>query len=216
MYKQLTYSRGQGLEEYTYPIYQHDTNLPSTNLVNQSSYSTRLKHTSSSTFTPSFSLAKSLIKDTVNYTSYIQDLKDMPDYYKNIGCLGQSIIDSSSKLFSRVDKVDDFESCAQYYHKNGYLVNEYISNGDNVNDSGKTLFQYINTRHFYNVLKLSEVDVHLNDTIESEELTRQIALRLMKGLRLWNYDAVIDGSLKITIGDFTYDNVEKDYIKKGD
>lgn len=149
-------------------------------------------------FEPDLSLASSTI------TKYL-DLFRAPDYYKNIGAFGQSIIDSSSKVMYRLDKVDDFESCGQYYHRNGYLVNEYVNE---VTD----IFKYINTRHFYNVLKLSSADIHMKSTIESASLIAQIKARLYNGLRLWNYDAVINGNEKITIGDFTFDNVEKDYI----
>ena len=52
----------------------------------------------------------------------------------------------------------------------------------------------------------------MKSTIESASLISQIKARLYNGLRLWNYDAVINGNEKITIGDFTFDNVEKDYI----
>lgn len=216
MYKQLTYNRGGGLQEYTFPVYEHDTSLPSTNLYNPTKWNTRVKSNmteADSTFTSTIGdKTKQILSEGFNYAMFERDLREMPNYYKNIGSLGQAIIDSSGKVFSRLDKVDDFESCAQYYHRNGYLVNEYIDDeGALLN---KNIFEYVNTRHFFNVVKLSEVDVHLDNVIESEELTARIAARLMKGLRLWNYNAKIDTTKEIGIGNFIYDNVEKDYITK--
>lgn len=214
MYKQLTYNRGGGLQEYIFPVYEHDTNLPSTNLYNPTKWSTHInpsKFEGDSTFTSTIGdKTKEILNDTFNYAMIARDLREMPDYYKNIGSLGQAIIDSSAKLYSRIDKVDDFEVCAQYYHRNGYLVNEYVD------DEGvlfnQNIFTYVNTRYFFNVVKFSEVDVHLDNVIESEELSARIAARLMKGLRLWNYNAKVDDTKVIGIGNFIYDNVEKDYI----
>lgn len=214
MYKQLTYNRGGGLQEYTFPVYEHGTNLPSTNLYTSTKWGTRVKPNLSaddSTFTSTIGdKTKEILSEGFNYAMFERDLREMPNYYKNIGSLGQAIIDSSGKIYSRLDKVDDFESCAQYYHRNGYLVNEYVDDeGALLNQN---IFSYVNTRYFFNVVKLSEVDVHLDNVIESEELTARIAARLMKGLRLWNYNAKIDDTQTIGIGNFIYDNVEKDYI----
>ena len=130
-----------------------------------------------------------------------------PDYYKNVGTVGITQIDSSTKVMYRLDRVEDIESCGQYYHRNGYLVNEYI------NDD-RDIFSYVNTRYYYNILKLSDADIHMKNTIESAEIVDEIKSRLFKGLRLWNYKALIskEGTATIEIGDFSYDNVEKSYI----
>ena len=42
-----------------------------------------------------------------------------PDYYKNVGSVGITKIDSSTKVMYRLDRVEDIESCGQYYHRNG-------------------------------------------------------------------------------------------------
>ena len=54
----------------------------------------------------------------------------------------------------------------------------------------------------------------MKNIIESAELIDEIKARLYKGLRLWNYKALIskEGTATIEIGDFSYDNVEKSYI----
>ena len=152
------------------------------------------------TFSPHLSLSSSGI-------TKFMDKVFAPDYYKNVGSVGITQIDSSTKVMYRLDRVEDIESCGQYYHRNGYLVNEYI------NDA-RDIFSYVNTRYYYNILKLSDADIHMKNTIESAELIDEIKSRLFKGLRLWNYKALTstEGTATIEIGDFSYDNVEKSYI----
>lgn len=152
------------------------------------------------TFSPHLSLSSSGV-------TKFMDKVFAPDYYKNVGSVGITQIDSSTKVMYRLDRVEDIESCGQYYHRNGYLVNEYI------NDD-RDIFSYVNTRYYYNILKLSDADIHMKNTIESAELIDEIKSRLYKGLRLWNYKALISkgGTATIEIGDFSYDNVEKSYI----
>lgn len=152
------------------------------------------------TFSPHLSLSSSGV-------TKFMDKVFAPDYYKNVGSVGITQIDSSTKVMYRLDRVEDIESCGQYYHRNGYLVNEYI------NDA-RDIFSYINTRYYYNILKLSDADIHMKNTIESSELIEEIKSRLYKGLRFWNYKALTstEGTATIEIGDFSYDNVEKSYI----
>lgn len=152
------------------------------------------------TFSPHLSLSSSGV-------TKFMDKVFAPDYYKNVGSVGITQIDSSTKVMYRLDRVEDIESCGQYYHRNGYLVNEYI------NDA-RDIFSYVNTRYYYNIIKLSDADIHMKNTIESAELIEQIKSRLYKGLRLWNYKALIskETNKTIEIGDFSYDNVEKSYI----
>lgn len=152
------------------------------------------------TFSPHLSLSSSGV-------TKFMDKVFAPDYYKNVGSVGITQIDSSTKVMYRLDRVEDIESCGQYYHRNGYLVNEYI------NDA-RDIFSYVNTRYYYNILKLSDADIHMKNTIESSEIVDEIKARLFKGLRLWNYKALIskEGTATIEIGDFSYDNVEKSYI----
>lgn len=144
--------------------------------------------------------AKFGAKNILHTTGELLDLGERPNQYQNIGNVSQAIVSSGAKLTVELYKVDDFERCAQYYHRNGYLVNEYVNSHVNI-------FDYVNTRYYYNVLKLKECDVHLNDTIESQELVTLIKNRLTHGLRLWN---VMDNGIEIS--NFTYDNVEKDFL----
>ena len=187
-----------GLNEYSYYT---RTSFNSNDL---SSYSTI--DNSQSLEPPTYTFSPHLSLSSSGVTKFM-DKVFAPDYYKNVGSVGITQIDSSTKVMYRLDRVEDIESCGQYYHRNGYLVNEYI------NDD-RDIFSYVNTRYYYNVLKLSAADIHMKNIIESTELIDEIKARLYKGLRLWNYKALIskEGTKTIEIGDFSYDNVEKSYI----
>ena len=97
------------------------------------------------------------------------------------------------------ERVLDFEQCAQFYHRNGFLVNEYINANDNI-------FGSVNNRYYFNVLKMSVPNVHLHNVIEDEDTIQAISDRLVDGIRLWNVN-----NTGVVIGDFQYDNVENMY-----
>ena len=66
------------------------------------------------------------------------------------------------------------------------------SNGKSVNRFGEpvnyvtNIFDYVNTRYYFNVLKISDCDLHLVDVIEDTTTLEMIRSRLNGGLRLWN------------------------------
>lgn len=131
-----------------------------------------------------------------------------PSTIKSTGIANGSIAGFAGEIFSQIDYVDNFEECAQYYHRNGYLVNEYISN------VGNNLFNYVNTRYYFNVLKFIDGDIHL-DILSSSELINEINRRLSNGIRLWNVDDFSDNKITLrsySIGDFRFDNVEKSVL----
>lgn len=98
------------------------------------------------------------------------------------------------------ERVQDYEQCAQYYHRNGFLVNEYIN-------ATPDIFGYVFNRYYFNILKMQLPNVHLHNVIEDEDTIQAITDRLVDGLRLWNvmYEDV-------SLGDFQYDNVELLYL----
>lgn len=108
-------------------------------------------------------------------------------------------VTKDSDIWYRISKVSNFDYCAWLYHTIGYLVNEPIKNIE------EHIFDRVNTRYYYNVLKTKDTIVHLN-VLESVEDTEDINRRLEKGLRLWNVEN------NVTIGTFQYDNVEKSYL----
>lgn len=122
----------------------------------------------------------------------------MPPSQKTNGNMFANVT-KDSDIWYRISKVSNFEYCAWLYHTIGYLVNEPIKN---IEDH---IFDRVNTRYYYNVLKTKDTIVHLN-VLESNEDTEDINRRLEKGLRLWNVEN------NVTIGTFQYDNVEKSYL----
>ena len=104
-------------------------------------------------------------------------------------------------IFIETQQVNDIVQCANYYHRNGYLVNEYITMEQQIFNTQS------NYRYYFDVLKLSIPEVHLHNVIEDEETVNEIENRFITGLRLWHVR-----NEDVTIGDFTYDNVENDYL----
>lgn len=100
--------------------------------------------------------------------------------------------------------VNNYEQCAQYYHRNGYLVDEYINEVDSI-------FDYVSTRYYYNILKMRDVDISLVNSPASTEILELIAERLENGIRLWNCD---HQRTFVNIGDYKFDNVERSYLNE--
>ena len=103
-------------------------------------------------------------------------------------------------IMTYTEYVNDFNQCAQYYHRNGFLVNEYIN-------AKSDIFAYVFNRYYFNILKMSLPNVHLHHVIEDEDTIEAITDRLIDGVRLWNVR-----NTGVVIGDFQYDNVENDYL----
>ena len=123
----------------------------------------------------------------------------VPDNIKQ----SNSISDISSisyQIFYEIQKVNDYEQCAQYYHRNGYMVNEYVTQVSNI-------FNLVKNRYYFDMLKMSIAEVHLHHIIEDEATIGELKDRLELGLHLWNVK-----NSEVIMGDFTYDNVEYDYL----
>lgn len=88
-------------------------------------------------------------------------------------------LNKSASLFYEIKRVNDYEQCAQYYHRNGYLVNEYVNAIANI-------FEYVQNRLYFNVLKMNVPEVHLVGVIEDSTTIGLIVDRLETGIRLWN------------------------------
>lgn len=116
---------------------------------------------------------------------------------------------ATNNLFTRIEEtfVTDIDACAQYYHRYGYLVNEYIS-------STSTIFSDINTRYYFNYIELAECDVELS-CLQFDSCINDISTRFKSGLRLWNPTITTTSSgtsITYDIGNYTYDNVERSAI----
>lgn len=100
--------------------------------------------------------------------------------------------------------VTDIDACAQYYHRYGYLVNEYIG-------STSHIFADINTRYYFNYIELAECDIDLT-CLQFDSCTSDISSRFKSGIRLWNpIVTTTSGGTSVTydIGNYSYDNVER-------
>lgn len=122
-----------------------------------------------------------------------------PDSIRQSGDFISSFISTQMLTFYRKLMVNDYTQCAYYYHKNGYKVDEHVNNIANI-------FSYVKNRYYFNILKMRDCDLHLTNYIENNDDIDAIKDRLMDGVRLWNV------SNRDKIGDFTFDNVETDYL----
>lgn len=120
---------------------------------------------------------------------------------KSTNQYNSSYINKNSRIFVAYTKCQDFEKCALYYHMYGNLVNEIVLEQTD-------LFTHVNTRYYFNYLKMRDVNVHLN-LIESEDEINKIHDRLIDGIRLWNVTEYLS---EILIGTYKYDNVEKAFL----
>lgn len=91
------------------------------------------------------------------------------------------MIDKAAWIFAEVEYVRDFSQCAHYYHRNGYRVDEYVNNIQHI-------FDYVYNRVYYNIVKMSSIELHLANVLEDETTIDTIKERLEEGVRLWTTD----------------------------
>ena len=138
------------------------------------------------------------VKSTNNLVSQAFEdfnIRGIPPTPKQTGSLS-GVIGREAFIMHYVERVNDYLQCANYFHRNGYLVNNYVNSISNI-------FNYVQNRYYFNILKMENPNVHLHDVIEDEDTITLVAERLTDGLRLWNVK-----STGVTMGDFQYDNVE--------
>lgn len=130
---------------------------------------------------------------------------------ENINFITQELIGNCALYYTGYE-VEDINNVAEYYHRNGYLVLEPYNPLPNPETGGAQdelidLINYINTRYYYNILKMSEVSCFTtnDNTLDTQALLED---RLIKGVRFWN---PIQGMI---IGNFFFDNVEKEYVNE--
>lgn len=149
------------------------------------------------------SLAKGFASGSSQVGNYIKNetnLKYTPASISRFGNAQLSLLGSSPYISYKISYCEDIEQVAQYYHRNGYLVNEWYDKAS----SFILLYNYINTRYYFNVIKLSNCEIEPNIITLSERLIADLKERLFTGLRLWNTE--------VTACDYSYDNVERKYL----
>lgn len=119
-----------------------------------------------------------------------------PDGAKSVGNWFSDLMQHSFVPQLLVFRVQDYEACANYFHRMGYRVDELVPTSTNI-------FEYVQNRYYFNILKMRSVDIHVNNAINTDDLITAITDRLTNGIRLWNVS-----NSDVTIGDYTYDNVE--------
>ena len=156
---------------------------------------------------PGINIPGSAVYSFNNLTSAITtkaNAYSAPSSVKSYGSRMQDLGSGVSDIHAEISYVHDLDACAQYYHRYGYLVNEYIS-------STSTIFSDINTRFYYNYLELAECDVELS-CLQFDSCINDISNRFKSGLRLWNPTITTNSSgtsITFDVGNYSYDNVER-------
>lgn len=140
------------------------------------------------------------VSSTLNSLSSAANAYLAPIGSRVCGTAGTDIASKSIYPQSVEYRVADFDYVSWVYHLNGYLVNEVVNNIDNI-------FEYVNTRYYYNVLKMGVCNIHL-DCLELDNAIVNITARLNAGIRLWNVE-----NSDVVMGDTQYDNVEKSLLE---
>lgn len=117
------------------------------------------------------------------------------------------IILKEAVIWHRLYTVNDIKQVGLWYQRNGYKVNDYILEPTMFT----VLLNNVNTRYYFNILKCSNLTIDLERYIDSENINDDIIDRLSLGIRVWN--RINNGTEEdFFIGDYRYDNVEKDYL----
>lgn len=135
------------------------------------------------------------------------NLEYAPKGIRQTGSISKEFGGGGPYIYYKCSKVQDYIAVSWYYHTNGYLVMEPFVNKD--------LFNYVSTRKYYNVLKLSDVNFYLT-VAQPIEVLADIEDRLLSGIILWEHtDTGTLGQDYVDIGDFSLDNVETSFITEG-
>lgn len=131
-----------------------------------------------------------------------------PNTVKSVGTINTSFLNNGIEVFLKIFEKEDIQVVANWYHRNGYLVNEYV----NVYPPSYNIFTYVQNRYYFNVLKLKDSDVTLINVINDESTIMAIKDRLEMGLRLWNLAPNGEDTERTLIGNYALDNVEIAYL----
>lgn len=132
-------------------------------------------------------LASGIIGSMENVFNQYYTEKNLESAPSTLSQLGEAIngfVSHAHLIFQQHEQCVDYEQCANYYHRYGYLINEYVSNIGNI-------FAYVQNRYYFNILKMSDANVHLHNVIEDEFTLTMIKDRLDVGFRLWRPTYVV-------------------------
>lgn len=140
---------------------------------------------------------KSMYNIDMKLKTTMENLKYTPDTVKQGNNSMNDLICKSFIPYYRVMMVKDLEKIGKTYELYGYKVDKYV---DNLN----SIFDYCNIRYYYNIIKTINIEFDLN-IMTTTNIINDIRVRFEDGLRIWNNPN--------NIMDFTYDNVENDFIE---
>lgn len=143
--------------------------------------------------------------DIISLSTQVGNLKASPAKGVTLG-LSSSILSGVSYPALIKYKVQDYEQVAQYYHRYGYRVDEYVDNVDNI-------FAYCRNRYYFNYIKFIDCDIDLT-TLCANSIIEDIEQRFSDGIRYWRIHDLFTATPKTYIGDYQYDNVELDNLKQ--
>lgn len=138
-----------------------------------------------------------------------------PSSTRNTGTAISDILSLHANEYFITYKCRDYKQCAMYYHRYGYKVDRFVSNINNI-------FNEVNHRFYFNILKLKDSNIHLHNIIEDEKNTLLVKERLENGIRLWNtynqkitspLQTILDndiGSVVINMSNTSYNRFESD------
>lgn len=134
----------------------------------------------------------------VNNLIKFSNLKSSPADLKSSGTYSTDVLMNSVTPIIKTDFVKDIQKVSETIEMIGYKVNEPVST--------RNLFDSMNIRYYFNVIKMSDCSISLN-ILQDAETLKNIENRLKNGVRLWNATNIS------TIGRYDVDNVEKQYIE---
>jgi len=134
----------------------------------------------------------------------LEDKKFTPDTTRQGNNFSSDLIANTLHRISSESRIKNFSEIALSMEKRGYLTKRNVINFDWINK--------LNYRYYYNVYQFDNLILDLENCVSSTELIQEIKSRFSLGFRGWNITHLQEK--KIEIGNFIYDNVENDFIKK--
>lgn len=135
------------------------------------------------------------------------DLINTPDMIKASNTISLTMSGRLTDLQSKLERVPEYEFCGLFIEQSGYKLNKlYMGDTDTTN-----IFKFNNVRYYYNSIVCDNINMNFKanavTAIPSEDIFNNIKSRFQTGLRLWNVN-----NAGVKIGDYTYDNVETEFI----
>lgn len=146
------------------------------------------------------------IGTAVKKSGALIDIARQPDSIRYSGNNLTASALGALSLYMRVYRVKDYEKVAMILERTGYRVDQVTTD---TNITLQSFYDtYLNNRYYYNPFQLVGGSIAIDSMLAPSGVIEDIQRRLANGVRVWdNINA--DGNF---IGNYKYDNVEKDFI----